>query len=90
MATTRKGVLVMDDRGKELLGIFTPKDILSRVVAKDLSCDETLVSQVMTPNPDCVSPDLTLLDALREMHDHKYLHLPVREEGSGRVLGWWT
>jgi CBS domain-containing protein len=40
----------------------------------------------MTPNPDCVSADLTVLDALREMHDHKYLHLPVRDE-DGSVLG---
>ena len=86
MSSVRKGVLVMDKRKGTLLGIFTPKDLLSRVVAKNLSADDTLVSSVMTPNPDFVSPELTLLDALREMHDHKYLHLPVREE-SGRVLG---
>ncbi|MFN9999766.1 MAG: CBS domain-containing protein, partial [bacterium] len=40
----------------------------------------------MTKNPDCVSPDMTLLDAMREMHDQKYLHLPVRDE-AGVVLG---
>jgi hypothetical protein len=33
-----------------------------------------------------VSPDLTLIDALREMHDHKYLHLPVRDD-DGTVVG---
>jgi CBS domain-containing protein len=59
---------------------------LNRVVAKGLSPDDTLVGEVMTPNPDCVDPDLTLIDALREMHDQKYLHLPVREAG-GRVVG---
>jgi len=84
MAQARKGVLVMDE--DELVGIFTPKDLLSRVVAKGKSPDLTAVSSVMTPNPDCVQPDLTLLDALREMHDHKFLHLPVREE-DGTVLG---
>jgi signal-transduction protein with cAMP-binding, CBS, and nucleotidyltransferase domain len=84
MAKMRKGVLVM--KGKELQGIITPKDLLNRVIAKGLSPDDTLVSDVMTPNPDCVSPDLTLIDALREMHDHKYLHLPVRE-ANGRVVG---
>ena len=41
MAKLRKGVLVM--RGKELVGILTPKDLLNRVVAKGLSADETLV-----------------------------------------------
>ena len=84
MAKARKGVLVVDEG--ELVGIFTPKDMLSRVISKGLSPDVTAVSSVMTPNPDCVSPDLTLLDALREMHDHKFLHLPVRE-ADGRVLG---
>jgi CBS domain-containing protein len=84
MATSRKGVLVMDD--DELVGIFTPKDILCRIVAKEKSPDLTSVASVMTANPDCVSPDLTLLDALKEMHDHKYLHLPVRDD-DGEVLG---
>eukprot|EP01035_Chromulina_nebulosa_P019233 gene19233-25084_t len=84
MSAVRKGVLVLD--GKELVGILTPKDLLIRVVAKGLSPDEVLVSSIMTPNPDSVYPDITVIDALREMHDHKYLHLPVREE-SGRVVG---
>ena len=84
MAQARKGVLIVDEG--ELVGIFTPKDMLSRVIAKGLSPDLTSVASVMTPNPDCVSPDLTMLDALREMHDHKFLHLPVREE-DGTVLG---
>ena len=85
MAQARKGVLVVDAEG-ELAGIFTPKDLLTRVVARGYDVNETLVSAVMTPNPDCVSPDLTVLDALREMHDHKFLHLPVRE-ADGTVVG---
>eukprot|EP01041_Mallomonas_annulata_P001711 gene1711-3313_t len=85
MSELRKGVLVLD--GDDLVGILTPKDLLNRVVSKELSPDDTLVEDVMTPNPACVSPDLTLLDALREMHDQKFLHLPVREESSGRVVG---
>ena len=84
MAQVRKGVLVVDDG--ELVGIFTPKDLLSRVVAQGKSPDLTAVSSVMTPNPDCVDPSITLLDALREMHDHKFLHLPVRE-ADGTVVG---
>ena len=86
MAELRKGVLVMDRKGKELVGIFTPKDLLTRVIAKNLSPDDTLVSAVMTPNPDTVSGDLTLLDALKEMHDQRFLHLPVKEP-NGKVIG---
>ena len=78
MAEKRNAILVIDD--DELVGIFTPKDLLNRVVAADKSPDLTSVATVMTPNPDCVGPEVTLLDALREMHDHKYLHLPVRDD----------
>ena len=80
MAERRKGVLVTSEDDGSLLGILTPKDLLNRVISKQLSPEDTTVMDVMTPNPDCVSPDVTLLDALREMHDHKYLHLPVRDD----------
>ena len=86
MAEVRKGVLVMS-ADNELVGILTPKDLLSRVVAKGRSADLTAVSSVMTPNPECASADLTLLDALKEMHDQKFLHLPVRDESTGLVIG---
>ncbi len=75
MARTRKACIVMDDT--ELVGIFTPKDLLFRVLAKDLSPDITPISDVMTPNPDCVPPSTTLLEAMHQMHDNRYLHLPV-------------
>jgi CBS domain-containing protein len=86
MAEVRKGVLVMST-DNELVGILTPKDILTRVVAKGKSADLTAVSSVMTPNPECASADLTLLDALKEMHDQKFLHLPVRDQSTGLVVG---
>ena len=84
MAAVRKGVLVMEDGA--MVGILTPKDLLFRVVSKELSVEETLVEEVMTENPAWVSPDLTLLEALREMHDQKFLHLAV-VEADGTVLG---
>ena len=80
MAKIRKGVAVADASG-ELVGIFTLKDLNNRVLAKELSPDSTLVSEVMTPNPESVSPDMSLLDALHLMHDKKYQHLPVVEGG---------
>ena len=58
---------------------------MSRVVAKGLSL-ETQVSKVMTPNPEVVSSDLTVLEALVVMHDHRFLSLPV-QDASGAVLG---
>jgi CBS domain-containing protein len=85
MAEHRKAALVVDAEG-QLAGIFTFKDMMSRAVASELPLDSTDVSEVMTPNPEVVSPDLTVLDALQMMHDNKFLNLPVCED-DGRVVG---
>lgn len=68
-------VLIMT--GNNIQGILTSKDILLQVVAENLSPELTLVEKVMTKNPDCVTLETTILDALHLMHDQKFLHLPV-------------
>jgi len=81
MTKHRKGLLVVDN-DDEIIGIITPKDVLMRVVAQGKSPDVTRgVFSVMTPNPDSVPADLTIWDALKEMHDHrnlpqKFHHVP--------------
>ncbi|KAJ3414788.1 hypothetical protein HDV05_006035 [Chytridiales sp. JEL 0842] len=60
-----------------LAGIFTSKDLVLRVLAAGLDPATTLVHRVMTPHPDCVTPETPVLDALRKMHAGRYLHLPV-------------
>ncbi|CAN0012402.1 unnamed protein product, partial [Phaeothamnion confervicola] len=86
MARCRKAVLVLAPEDGSLVGILTPKDIQNRVLAKGRSAAATAVADVMTPNPDGAPPDLTLIEALRQMHESRYLHLPVVAEG-GAVLG---
>ena len=58
MAEHRKAVLVVDEGA--LVGIFTPKDMLGRVVAKELPLDSALVSEVMTPSPDTLPDTATV------------------------------
>mmetsp|Transcript_15258 Transcript_15258/g.25357 ORF Transcript_15258/g.25357 Transcript_15258/m.25357 type:complete len:407 (+) Transcript_15258:2-1222(+) len=84
MAKSRSGLLVMDD--EELLGIFTPREVLKRIVSRGKSPDITAVSSVMITNPYSVSPKLTLLEALREMFEQKVSYLVV-ENDDGVVLG---
>lgn len=61
----------------DLAGIFTSKDLVLRVVAAGLNPATTTVARVMTPHPDCVTPDTRVVEALRKMHAGRYLHLPV-------------
>eukprot|EP00536_Pseudo-nitzschia_multiseries_P009825 jgi/Psemu1/325787/estExt_fgenesh1_pg.C_2860002 len=84
MAESRKAALVVEDGN--LVGIFGFKDMMTRVVAKQLNMDNTEISAVMTPNPESVSPDMTVLEALQTMHENKFLTLPVCEE-DGTVVG---
>ena len=84
MAEARKAALVVDEG--ELVGIFGFKDMMTRAIAKEMPLELTAVSSVMTPNPESVSPDTTVLEALQIMHDNKFLTLPVCEE-DGTVVG---
>jgi len=83
MAEARKAALVVEDN--VLVGIFGFKDMMTRAIAKELPLESTSVSSVMTPNPESVSPDTTVLEALQIMHDNKFLTLPVCEEDGGVV-----
>ncbi|PHT46329.1 CBS domain-containing protein CBSCBSPB1 [Capsicum baccatum] len=71
--------------GNKPRGILTSKDLLMRVIAQDLSPESTLVERVMTPNPECASIDMPIVDALHTMHDGKFLHLPVIDK-AGTVV----
>jgi len=71
--------------GKRLLGIFTERDLLRRVLAigKPLTLP---VSECMTPNPVVVHPKEPISVAVRRMEEGGYRHLPVVDE-AGRPVG---
>lgn len=85
MATNRKAALVVDD-SFGLIGVFGFKDMMVRAVAESLDLDSTPVSEVMTPDPEVVSPEIDVLEALHLMNDQRFLTLPVCEE-DGTVVG---
>lgn len=68
-------VLVVENN--KLVGIFTTKDIVLRVIGNGLDPDVTSIVRVMTPHPTTVKPDCSVLDALKMMQQGRYLHLPV-------------
>lgn len=69
-------VLVTDDKGR-LVGIFTGRDAVSRVVAVGKDPTHTKLSEVMTKDPATMAPDNTALDALRLMWDGGFRHIPI-------------
>ena len=68
-------VMVVED--ERLVGIFTERDIVFRVVAQGLDARTTRLADVMTPAPDTVDPDKPFGYALLLMHERGFRHLPV-------------
>jgi CBS domain-containing protein len=71
--------------GDTIVGIFTERDLLSRVVAEDRSPAQTLVGDVMTTEIVAVKPTRTVGEAMQIVSEKRVRHLPVVEDG--RLLG---
>jgi CBS domain-containing protein len=72
-------VLIVNDEG--LVGIFTERDALFRVVAEGRDPKATRLAEVMTRNPTTIHPDRPFTDALQIMHDGGFRNVPVVENG---------
>ncbi len=72
----RIGALVVVETGR-VVGIFTERDVLQRVVAGQRDPSSTRVSEVMTTEVACCSPDTSLEEARGAMKNRRIRHLPV-------------
>ena len=87
------GLVVVD--GTWLIGIFTERDILRRVVAAQRDPAHTQVREVMTTPVACCRPDTTLEECRSVMTGKRVRHIPVvNDKGlcgivtSGDLLAW--
>lgn len=62
--------------GKRLVGIMTERDVLMKVVARDVSYDEP-VDKFMTPNPRTLTTDGTIGEAIGLMHSEGFRNIPI-------------
>lgn len=79
MTENRLGALliVQNDR---LVGIFSERDILHRVVSRRRDPETTLLSQVLTPNPTTVTLETPLEQCIQIIKTRGFRHLPVINE----------
>ena len=81
----RLGAVLIENEDGLIDGIFTERDLLTRVVHARLDPDTTPISLVMTRDVRFVSPGTTVEAALALMHVNRFRHLIVMD--GPRVLG---
>ena len=94
MAAEKIGALIVMN-GDRLIGIFTERDALNKVLAAGLDPRSTKVSEVMTKDPCCVPPTTTVGTAMTLVTKRRFRHLPIVENGkvlavlsSGDLTHW--
>jgi CBS domain-containing protein len=81
MAEQSIGAVMIVDAGGRLIGIFSERDMVNRIVVANLTPETTLLADVMTTSPVTVDPDSCAIEALNLMADHHIRHLPVVRHG---------
>jgi len=84
MSEKNVGAVAVLDSGR-LVGIFSERDLMKRVVAAGLDPKRTQVVNVMTKDLVVGRPDDDINDALQKMHSIGCRHLPVVD--SGNLMG---
>jgi len=82
MNERRIGALVVVDGGGRVKGIFTERDVMSRVVSEERSPEKTLVGDVMTAAVIVASPTTTCDELRALMRERRVRHMPVIEDGA--------
>ena len=77
-------ILVM--QGLNLAGIFTERDVLTRVVAGSLDPKTTPITKVMTADVLTIAPTATVQEVMDIFTNRRCRHLPVVEDGQLRGL----
>jgi CBS domain-containing protein len=94
MTAKKIGALVVMD-GERLVGIFTERDALNKVLAAGLEPGKTKVSEVMTKDPYSIPPTTTVGEAMELVTSRRFRHLPIMKNGkvlavvsSGDLTHW--
>ena len=80
MAEKNYGSVVIVDKNNKVIGICTERDILKKLVNKNLNSTRTKIEDIMTPNPRVGYEDDDVIDWLRTMSNDRFRRLPVVDE----------
>ena len=81
MRAHRAGSVLVTGEAGRLVGIFTGRDAVCRVLAQRRDPSSTRLAEVMTRDPKTMLPDQTAFDALRMMTEGGFRHVPMVKNG---------
>ena len=76
LASRRAAVVIVDGDGR-LIGIFTERDVLTRVVGQSRDVQGTMLAEVMTRDPEALSPRDRICFAVNRMNNAGYRTVPL-------------
>jgi CBS domain-containing protein len=85
MKENRVGCVLVEDGGK-LVGIFTERDILTKLVGTGYDPAHVRVDGVMTRDPESLSPEDPIAFAMQRMSVGGFRHVPL-VDSDGRPVG---
>jgi CBS domain-containing protein len=80
MVQNRRAAVVVVDDTERLIGIFTERDVLTRVLGAGRAGRDTLLRDVMTPDPESLRSDDRICHAINRMHAGGFRSLPIVDE----------
>ncbi len=85
LSEMRIGAVIVRDKGNEMDGILSERDIVREIGRRGVGCMSDSVSALMTTNvKSCTSTDTTQA-VMQMMTDGRFRHLPVMDDG--KLLG---
>lgn len=81
MRAGRAGSVLVTGAEGRLVGIFTGRDAVCRVLAQRRDPSNTHLAEVMTRDPKTMCPGQTTYEALRIMADYGFRHVPLVKDG---------
>ena len=86
MIEGKKGAVVIVDDGATLRGVFTERDVMTRIVAEGRDPARTQLKDVMTTDVVLLPASSSLDHAIRVMGKNGIRHLPI-EDKNHRIIG---
>jgi len=80
MVQNRRAAVVIVDDEDRLVGIFTERDVLTRVMGAGRVARDTLLGDVMTPEPEALRPVDRICYAINRMHAGGFRSLPLVDD----------